>query len=68
MLTYVPPIVPLLIAWDGFASTIRSHSANELRALVVEITEPGYSWRVEEVRTPGAPLPVLHVIGCPDQT
>lgn len=67
VLTYVPPIVPLLLWWDGAASTLRSHGADELRTLVREIAAPGYAWRVEEVYAAGAPLPVLHLIGHPDR-
>ena len=67
LLTYLPPIVPLLIWWDGVASTLRSHSALELRTLVGEMPEPGYSWSVAEVSIAGAPLPVLQVIGRPER-
>ena len=66
LLTYLPPILPLLIWWDGFASTLRTHTASELRAVAEAIAEPGYTWRVEEVRVAGAPIPVLQVVGCPD--
>ncbi len=66
VLTYLPPLLPLLIMWDGVASTLRSHRADELRTLVREIAETGYRWSVEEVRPPWAPFPVLHVIGRPE--
>jgi hypothetical protein len=66
LLTYLPPLLPLLIWWDGLASTFRTYSARELRALVAEIAEPGYSWHVDEVRVRGAPIPVLQLIGRPD--
>lgn len=66
MLTYLPPILPLLIWWDGFASTLRTYTAEELRSMVAEIAEPGYSWRVTEVSVPRAPIPVLCITGIPD--
>lgn len=65
VLTYLPPLLPLLIWWDGLASTLRTHTADELRDIVAEIQEPGYSWRVEEVAVRGAPIPVLRVLGGP---
>ena len=63
LLTYLPPVVPLAIWWDGVSSTLRTHTADELRTLVREIAEPGYTWNVEEVSFSGAPLPVLQLIG-----
>lgn len=66
VLTYLPPLLPLLIWWDGFASTLRTHSADELRALVAEIASPDYAWQVEEVSVRGAPIPVLQLTGKPE--
>lgn len=68
LLTYLPPLLPLLIWWDGLASTLRTYAADELRALVAELAEPGYTWRVDEVAVPGAPIPVLQLVGWPDRS
>lgn len=65
LLTYLPPLLPILIWWDGLASTLKSYRAEELRTLASGIQEPGYAWRVEELNVSGAPIPVTVVIGCP---
>lgn len=65
LLTYLPPLLPVLIWWDGFASTLRSYRAPEIRALTESVAVPGYSWRVEELTVPGAPIPVTVVVGRP---
>jgi hypothetical protein len=65
LLTYLPPLLPLLIWWDGLASTLRTYSPEELRAITEEIAEPGYAWSVEEVRVRGAPIPILQLVGRP---
>lgn len=65
LLTYLPPLIPALIWWDGFASTLKSYRAEELRRLASAIEEPGYVWRVEELTFRGAPIPVTVVIGRP---
>lgn len=65
LLTYLPPVLPLLIWWDGFASMLRSHTADELRAIAEEIRVPGYDWRVDVVRAPGLPVRVLRLVGTP---
>lgn len=65
VLTYLPPLLPLLIWWDGLASTLRTYSVAELRALVEEIAEPHYAWEVRELPVRKAPIPMLQVIGRP---
>ena len=65
VLTYLPPLLPLLIWWDGFASTLKSYRPEELRRLTAEITEPGYSWEISEIPVGGGPIPLLQVIGRP---
>lgn len=46
-LTYVAPVIPAVVAWDGFASCMRSYSVKELRALVAPLETARYSFRVE---------------------
>lgn len=65
LLTYLPPLLPVLIWWDGFASTLKSYRAAELRALASSVAIPGYSWQVEELRVGGAPIPVTVLVGRP---
>jgi hypothetical protein len=65
LLTYLLPIIPLLIWWDGFASTMKSYRPGELKTLMSEIQKPEYLWNVEEVKVRGSPIPVMVVVGCP---
>lgn len=65
LLTYLPPLVPLALGWDGLASTLRSHTAAELRRLIEEIAAPDYAWRVDQLRVPGLPIRVLQLLGEP---
>lgn len=48
VLTYLVPLAPLLITWDGLISVLRSYTPAELRAFTDEITAegaaPGYRW------------------------
>jgi hypothetical protein len=45
VLTYLVPIVPLLVLWDGVVSCLRSYRPRELRALTAGLDEQ-YSWEV----------------------
>jgi hypothetical protein len=48
--TYLIPILPLSIAWDGFVSHLRTRSPAELRALVAKLDAPGWSFTAERVK------------------
>ncbi len=65
LLTYLPPILPILIWWDGFASTLRTYSVDELEGFAREVAEPGYDWSATEIAVKGSPIPVLQLVGTP---
>lgn len=65
LLTYLPPVLPLLIWWDGLASTLRTYTVEELEGLTGEVAMEGYVWRVRELPVAGSPVPVLSVVGGP---
>jgi hypothetical protein len=63
LFTYVVPLLPLLIWWDGLVSNLRTHGVEELRDLTREIAKPDY---VFEVGTVGSrPNFVTYVLGHP---
>lgn len=63
--TYLIPILPLLIAWDGFVSHLRTYSREELLALAGPLGGKDYAWEVEELAAPGVPFRVLVLRGLP---
>jgi len=65
VLTYFPPLLPVLIGWDGLASTLRTYRTRELRQITDRIERADYAWRVQEIKVPGAPIPMTQVIGMP---
>jgi hypothetical protein len=64
LLTYVVPVVPLQVLWDGVVSCLRSYRPSELRALTAGLDE-GYRWEIGEYRRRGGV--VTYVIGAPGQ-
>ncbi|WP_223753947.1 hypothetical protein [Myxococcus sp. RHSTA-1-4] len=64
LLTYVIPVAPLIIFWDGLVSALRVHRPEELRALTASLAREGYTWEVGEARAPGKPL-ISYVLGMP---
>ncbi len=62
--TYIVPVVPLIAAWDGFVSCLRTYSPMELRKLTESCSAPGYKWEIGRVRSFGA-CRVTYLFGYP---
>lgn len=65
--TYLLPVIPFVIGYDGVVSCLRTYSIEELRELVdvrdlIDGLE-GYQWRIGEART--GFLPVTYLVGTP---
>jgi hypothetical protein len=59
VLTYLPPLVPLAVWWDGVVSTLRTYRVDELRAIVASLPPAPYEWTVAELPSRGLPLLAL---------
>lgn len=64
LLTYVLPLIPLLVLFDGIVSCLRIYSPDELRALVAELGDAGYDWDIGQVKGKG-PMHLTYLIGTP---
>ncbi len=64
--TYIIPILPLLIAWDGAVSNARTYTKNDLEILLRAVDSKNYKWEIGSFRTPGNPLAMLYIVGLPD--
>jgi hypothetical protein len=64
-LTYVVPLLPLLVLWDGFASCLRSYSVEELEAMIEPLQRDDYRFRVERVRLPYSLATMTCLVGVP---
>jgi hypothetical protein len=62
LFTYVVPLLPLFIFWDGLISCLRTYRVDELRALVAGL-DAGYTWEAGAVRKLGRA--VTYLIGRP---
>jgi hypothetical protein len=65
--TYLLPIVPLGVLFDGVVSCLRTYTPDELRAMTAA-AGPHYRWSIGELRTPGNPLPITYALGLPPET
>lgn len=62
--TYVVPLVPLFVLWDGIVSCLRVYSPRELRALVDALPENDYAWEIGRLPL-GGPAKATYLIGRP---
>jgi hypothetical protein len=47
--TYIIPIVPLIVVWDGLVSSFRTYSVNELNDLVTKLkNKDTFNWKIEK--------------------
>ena len=66
LLTYVVPLIPLIVAFDGTVSFLRLYLEHELREMVAGV--PGhesFDWDIGSTKVPGIPHRLSHLIGIP---
>jgi hypothetical protein len=61
--TYIIPIVPFALMFDGLISCLRAYSQQELHTLVEGLSTPTYQWDIGEDRS--GLLPITYLIGHP---
>lgn len=62
--TYLVPLVPLAVWFDGTVSCLRTYTPLELRDLVADLQE-GYQWGIGTVRSAPLPSRVTYLVGLP---
>ena len=63
-LTYLLPIIPFVVSFDGIMSCLRTYTTGELRELTSRLSDLDYEWTIAEARG-NAPMPVTYIIGVP---
>lgn len=60
--TYLIPIVPLLVFWDGVVSSLRTYSVEEMNALIANLNnKETYNWEVGKLKS--GPAKILYLLG-----
>jgi|SRR5579864_1943447 len=63
--TYLIPIVPLVLLFDGLISCLRAYSPEELKDMTRELGGNGYRWEIGEERGGFLPVRITYLIGAP---
>lgn len=61
--TYLIPVLPLMIFWDGVVSMLRLYSPEQMRALTAELQAPDYIWEVGRLHVSGIPGGLPYLVG-----
>ena len=66
LFTYVIPIIPLFVMWDGLVSCLRVYSKEELQAMIDSI-EGGdrFDWEIGNIAMSPSPAAAIYCIGTP---
>lgn len=60
--TYLIPIVPLLVLWDGIVSSLRTYSVEEMNGLIASLNnKETFNWEVGKVKS--GPGKILYLLG-----
>jgi hypothetical protein len=63
--TYLIPVVPFVLLFDGVSSCLRAYSLADLLNLTDGLTTEDYKWEIGEVKGGWLPVRITYVIGCP---
>jgi hypothetical protein len=61
--TWLMPVIPFALCYDGVVSCLRAYSSEELQELVEPLNASGYEWQIGEERS--GMLPVTYLLGYP---
>lgn len=64
LFTYLIPIVPIVVLWDGIVSSLRTYSVAEMNELVAQLNhKDDFEWEIGRVKS--GPAHVLYLLGYP---
>ena len=63
--TYVVPIIPFVLLFDGVVSCLRTYRPQELREIIEKLTATEYQWQVGEYSGARGEVPITYLIGYP---
>jgi hypothetical protein len=63
--TYVLPIIPFVLLFDGVVSCLRSYRPHELREIIAKLSATEYHWEMGERVNLTSEFPIAYLIGYP---
>jgi hypothetical protein len=63
--TYLIPVIPFVLFFDGLISCLRAYSLGELHEMTKELASSGYRWEIGEQAGGFLPLRITYLFGWP---
>lgn len=63
--TYVIPVIPFVLLFDGVVSCLRTYRPQELSELIDELTGAEYQWEIGEHKSASSKVPITYLMGYP---
>ena len=63
--TYLIPIMPFIVFWDGVVSMLRIYSPQRMLEFTRDLQKPGYGWEIGLIEVRGMPGGLPYLIGRP---
>jgi hypothetical protein len=63
--TYIVPVIPFVLYYDGVISCLRSYSLTTLSALTRDLSAQNYQWQIGEDNRTLHVLPITYLVGFP---
>jgi hypothetical protein len=65
LFTYVLPIIPFVLLFDGIVSCLRTYRPQELQEIIAKLTAAEYHWELGERLNSAGRVPIAYLIGYP---
>ena len=65
LFTYLVPLTPFIVLWDGIVSMLRIYSPEQMEKLTADLQARDYAWEFGRIRIRGIPDGLPYLIGRP---
>jgi len=65
ILTWVIPVIPLVVGWDGLISHLRAYTRSEIEEMTCGLGGKGWTWEQGRVEAPRGGVRINYAIGRP---
>ena len=65
LFTYLIPVIPLVLLWDGIVSMLRIYSPKQMLEMIEDMRRSDYCWEIGLIPMRGIPGGLPYLIGRP---
>ena len=65
LFTYIIPVIPIIYAWDGQASLVRTYTFDDIKELIKKKEDSSYEWIIEDAKKENGKSLGYYILGTP---